>query len=144
MLFPEANRWRQGMQDVSAAIDETMGEMVTVTPVVTKPNHTPVPFPDAEVTVTAVFTSRSVQTFKNDRAPSKQGEGAPAMLVKTSQPIFSFSTRAVPFRLARQHKIRRLCTGELFEITGVEPDGVARVVCTVNQLGKQNYLERQQ
>lgn len=32
MLFPDRNNWRADMQDVSAAIDESTGELVQVTP----------------------------------------------------------------------------------------------------------------
>jgi hypothetical protein len=38
MLFPGSDNWRAGMQDVSAAIDDTMGELVTVTPTSAFPN----------------------------------------------------------------------------------------------------------
>jgi hypothetical protein len=32
----------------------------------------------------------------------------------------------------------RLCSGELFEVTDVRPDGVARIVVKVTQLGRQS------
>jgi hypothetical protein len=60
MLFPNTDHWRAGMQDMPAAIDDTMGEMVTVTPDnVQVVNFPSVADPSKAVAVTAVFTSKA-------------------------------------------------------------------------------------
>ncbi len=47
------------MQDFSQAVDDAMGELVTVTPAnVTKPNYPSVPNPSKGVTVVAAFMAK--------------------------------------------------------------------------------------
>jgi hypothetical protein len=58
-------------------------------------------------------------------------------LVETSEPIFSFGYGVLPFLPRQSYRITRLCSGETFEVTDVKPDGVARIVCKVVQLGGQ-------
>ena len=59
--LPGSDNWRALMNaDVSPAIDEAFGELVTVTPAsVPKINFPSIPDPSKAVTVTAVFTSKA-------------------------------------------------------------------------------------
>lgn len=137
MIFPETNNWRAGMQDVSAAIDDAMGELVTVTPAdVRKPNFPSVAEPDKAVTVTAVFTSRAKTVVMGSEGRIAGHSVSP--LVTTSEPIFSFSYGSLPFTIKQAYRITRVCSGEMFEVTAAEPDGVSRIVCKVVQLGRQS------
>lgn len=135
-IFPDADNWRAGMQDVSAAIDETMGELVTVTPVLpVKPNFPSEPEPDKAVTARAVFTSlHKTVILSNER---RVGTTSVAPLVSTREPIFSFGYGVLPFAVGQHYRITRVCSGETFEVTDVQPDGVSRIVCKVVQLGRQ-------
>jgi hypothetical protein len=136
MLFPGTDNWRAGMQDVSAAIDETMGELVMVTPAtVPAINFPSVPDSSKAVTVIAVFTSKS------KLIPMGEGKaGGPTIspLIETSEPIFQFGYGVLPFPLRQSYRITRLCSGETFEVTNVKPDGVSRIVVNVVQLGRQS------
>jgi hypothetical protein len=123
------------MQDVSAAIDDTMGELVTVTPAdAPKVNFPSVADPSKAVTVTAVFTSKSKLIAMGE---GKIGGHSVSPLVETSEPIFTFGYGVLPFPLRQAYRITRLCSGETFEITNVKPDGVSRYVVNVVQLGRQ-------
>ena len=137
MLFPEADDWRAGMQDVSAAIDDTMGELVTVTPTtVERANYPSVPLPSRSVQVTAVFTSRAKTVIMGNEGRFSGHSLSP--LVTTSEPVFSFGYGVVPFPIRQSYRIERLCSGETFEVTDVKPDGVSRIVVKVVQLGRQS------
>lgn len=139
MLFPESNNWRVAMQDASAAIDETMGELVTVTPAsVERPNFPSVPDPSQAVTVTAVFTSKAKTVLMGNE--SRVAGHSVSPLIETSEPIFSFGYGILPFPMRLSYRITRLCSGEVFEVKAVEPDGVSRIVCKVVQLGRQSEL----
>ena len=60
MLFPLTANWRAGMQEFSAAVDDTKGELVTVTPAdVQKINFPSVADPSRSVTVVAAFMSKA-------------------------------------------------------------------------------------
>lgn len=132
MLF-QCN-WRAAMQDCSQAIDESMGELVTVTPAnVQKPNFPSVPNSSLAVTVTAVFMRKSKAVLMGNE--NRFGGHSLSPLVETSEPIFSFAIDALPFPILQSYRITRLCSGEVFEVTRPEPDGVARIVCKVVQLG---------
>jgi hypothetical protein len=124
------------MQDVSAAIDDTMGELVTVTPAdVQKVNFPSVPDSSRSVTVVAVFTSKAKTILMGSEG--KLGGHSVSPLVETSEPIFTFGYGVVPFPLRQSYRITRLCSGETFEVTNVKPDGVSRICVHVVQLGMQ-------
>lgn len=137
MIFPETNNWRAGMQDVSAAIDDAMGEQVTVTPAHSwKVNFPSVAELDKAVTVTAVFTSKAKTILMGNEGRIAGHSVSP--LVTTSEPIFSFGYGVLPFTIRQSYRITRVCSGEMFEVTAAEPDGVSRIVCKVVQLGRQS------
>jgi hypothetical protein len=124
------------MQGVSAAIDDTMGELVTVTPAtVPAINFPSVPDPSKAVTVMAVFTSKSRLIAMGE---GKAGGHTISPLIETSEPIFQFGYGVLPFPLRQPYRITRLCSGETFEVTSVKPDGVSRIVANVVQLGRQS------
>lgn len=136
MLFPETDNWRAGMQDVSAAIDDTMGELVTVTPVSSsKPNFPAMPDPSRAVTATAVFTNRAKDVIMGDNAGRMSSGHSISPIVSTSEPVFSFAYGTLPLALTQGCRITRLCNGEVYEVKDVKPDGVARIVVPVSQLG---------
>ncbi|MFU0608734.1 hypothetical protein, partial [Klebsiella pneumoniae] len=59
-LFPEADPWRAGMQDVAKAIEDEMGELVTVTPTRSGGVNFPrTPEPEKALIVRAVFTAKA-------------------------------------------------------------------------------------
>lgn len=137
MLFPETNNWRAEMQKVSAAIDDTMGELVTVTPAsAPAPNFPSVPDPTGAVTVVAVFTSESKTVIMGNEGRFSGHSLSP--LIETSDPVFTFGYGVAPFPLCQSYRITRVCSGETFEIKDVKPDGVSRIVCPVVQLGRQS------
>jgi hypothetical protein len=141
MLFPGSDNWRAGMQDVSAAIDETMGELVLVTPAtVPAINFPSVADPSKAVKVIAVFTSRAKAVILGNEGKMGGHSVSVNPLVSTSEPIFQFSygvLRTMPFPIRQGYRITRLCSGETFEVTDVKPDSVSRTCVHVVQLGRQ-------
>ena len=139
MLFPGSDNWRAGMQSVSAAIDEAMGELVTISPFVPpKVNfptvvdrHKPV------LTVTAVFKNKAKTIIMGN--DGKIGGHTVSPLVETSEPIFEFSynvLRSMPYPLLQGYRIERCCDGAVYEVTNIKPDGVSRTCVHVAQLGR--------
>jgi hypothetical protein len=138
MLFPGTDNWRAGMQEFSAAVDDTMGELVTVTPAdVQQPNFPSIPDPTKAVTVTAVFTSKAETIVMGENTGRIASGHSVGPIVSTSIPVFSFGYGVLPFPLRQSYRITRECSGETFEVTDVKPDGVSRIVCKVVQLGRQ-------
>lgn len=137
MLFPGTDNWRAGMQEVSAAIDETQGELVTVTPARPQAANFPsVADPSRSVTVVATFKNKAKTIIMGSEG--KLGGHSVSPLVETSEPVFEFSyevMRAMPYPLQQSYRITRLCNGALYEITNVKPDGVSRTCVKVVQLG---------
>ena len=130
VLFPGSDNWRAGMQSVSQAITETMGECVRVTPAfVPAPNYPAVPQHERAVTVQAVYTAphKAVVMGRNV-------EGAP--VISTRSPRFEFAFGALPFGLQQHFWITRLCSDETFEITDVRSDSVSMHICNCVQLGR--------
>ena len=122
------------MQDFSDAVDDTMGELVTVTPaVVPRPNFPSVPNPTKAVTVVANFTSRSKTIPMGE---GKIGGLSVSPLVQTFEPVFEFGYNVLPWPIQQSFRITRECSGEVFEVTNVKPDGVARICVHVVQLGR--------
>jgi hypothetical protein len=139
MLFSGTDNWRAGMADVSAAIDDTMGELVTVTPAeAPKPNFPSVVDPSKAVTVTAVFTSKAKDVLMGENVGRIASGHSISPIVSTSEPIFTFGYGVLPFPMRQSYRITRLCSGETFEVTDVKPDGVSRIVVKVVQLGRQS------
>lgn len=138
MLF-ETN-WRGGMQDVSAAIDEVMGECVTVIPA--KPpavNFQAIADRACAVTVTAVFTQRPKTIIGGGSHGGSRGNIQVSPLISTSEPIFSFAYGVLPWPLMQGYQIER-CNGDLYEITDIKPDGVSRIEVSVNQIGRERAV----
>jgi hypothetical protein len=139
MLFQED--WRQTMRDeVSAAIDESFGECVTVTPVnVPSPNFQSIPDESRAATVVAVFTHKAETAIMGGNHGRDSGRVSVSPLVSTSKPAFSFGYGVLPFRLLQGYRIER-CNGDVYEITDVKPDGVSRIEVSVNQMGKERAV----
>jgi hypothetical protein len=133
MLFPGTHNWRAGMQDVSAAIDETMGELVTVTPVTRQVNFPSVAEPSKAVTVTATFMNKARTVIMGSEG--KMGGHSVSPLVETSEPVFTFGYGVMPWPLRQAYRITRLCNGVTYEITNIKPDSVSRICVHVVQLG---------
>jgi hypothetical protein len=138
MLFPGSDNWRAGMQEVSAAIDETQGELVTITPAsVPKVNFASVADPSKSVTVTAVFKNKAKTIIMG--SDGKIGGHSLSPLVETSEPVFEFGydvLRAMPYMLMQSYRITRCCNGATYEVTNIKPDGVSRTCVHVVQLGR--------
>jgi hypothetical protein len=135
MLFPITSNWRAGMQDFSHAVDDTMGELVTVTPAnVPRPNYPSVADPSKAVTVVAAFMNKAKTVLMGEGG--KIGGHSLSPLVETSEPIFQFGYGVLPWPIQQSYRITRLCDGALYEVTNVKPDGVARICVHVVQLGK--------
>src|SRR5258706_12158493 len=95
MLLPQAGNWRAGMQDFSAAVDDTMGELVTVTPArAHKVNYPSVAYPAEAFTVVATFMQKSKTILMGSEG--KLGGHSISPLVETSEPIFSFGYSVLP------------------------------------------------
>jgi hypothetical protein len=144
MLFPNSDNWRSAMQTVSAAIDETMGELVTVTPATAPaPNFPSVADPARCVTVIASFKNKSKTVLGN--AENKiGGQYSLSPLVESSEPVFEFSyavLRSMPWPLLQSYRITRCCNGALYEITNIKPDSVSRACVHVVQLGRSGELD---
>lgn len=138
MLFPDTNNWRAGMQDVSTAIDETMGEQVQVTPYVGTPvpNFPAMPDPSKAVMATAVFTNKAKSVIMGENNGRIASGHSISPIISTSEPIFSFAYGAVSFPLRQGYRIMRLCDRAQYEITDVKPDGVSRIEVMVKMLGR--------
>ncbi|MDI4236796.1 hypothetical protein OZ411_28695 [Bradyrhizobium sp. Arg237L] len=120
---------------MSAAIDETMGEPVTVTPIIKgKPNFPGTPEPDKAVTVIAVFMAKAETTLKSAGRVAGGIELSP--LISTRKPVFEFDRNALPWPILQGYRVQLCRTGEVFEVTDIKPDSVARICVHVVQLGR--------
>lgn len=123
--------------EVSAAIDECFAECVRVIPVEPGPANFPgTPQPDTAVSATAVFLSPAMSIRMNTDRGREYGRSVP--IISTSKPTFSFSYGALPWTLYQGYQIMLPRTGEIFEVTDVQPDGVSRIVAQVTQVGRQS------
>jgi hypothetical protein len=86
-----------------------------------------------------VFTSKAETIVMGEGG--RVGGLSVSPLISTSKPVFQFSyavLHGLPFILTQYHRITRLCSGELFEVTDIKPDGVSRAIILVKQLGRQS------
>ncbi|MET4603265.1 hypothetical protein ABIB90_002743 [Bradyrhizobium sp. JR4.1] len=135
-LFPGANVWRAGMQDVSAAIDDTMGEAVIVTPARSGGVNFPtIPEPERSISVTAVFTAKPETVVMGDNKVHARGHSM-SPLISTSVPVFSFDHKSLPWPLKQGYRIKLCRTGAIYEVTDIKDDSVARIEVKVVRLGR--------
>lgn len=135
MLFPGSDSWRAGMQEVSAAIDETQGELADITLArVPKVNFPSIPDPSKSVTVVATFMNKAKTIIMGNEG--QIGGHSLSPLVETSDPMFTFGYGVLPFSLMQAYRITRRCNGAVYEITNVKDDSVSRIVVNVVQLGR--------
>jgi len=136
MLFPGTDNYRAAMQEVSAAIEDTQGEMVKVTPATSpKVNYPSVDDLSQAVNVVAVFTNRAKTVMMGNEG--KIGGGlSVSPLVEISEPCFQFRFGVLPWPLQQSYRIARCCNGAIYEVTNVKSDGVAFIFAKVVQLGR--------
>ena len=97
------------------------------------------PDPARAVTVTAVFTSKAELVAMGESG--RVGGLSVNPLISTSKPVFQFSyavLHGLPFILRQYHRMTRVCSGETFEVTDIQTDGVSRATVKVKQLGRQS------
>ncbi|KYK44307.1 hypothetical protein A1D31_36790 [Bradyrhizobium liaoningense] len=124
------------MQDVSAAIDDTMGEAVIVTPVRSGGVNFPtIAEPERSISATAVFMAKPETVVMGDNKIHARGH-AISPLISTSIPVFSFDHKSLPWPLGQGYRIKLCRTGALFEVTDVKYDSVARIEAKVVLLGR--------
>lgn len=137
--------FRQLVQSrMSPVLDSHFGEQVLVRGVIKRPNFRGAPDPQRPpVEAVAIFQWRSAMTGR--RTPDNrdgaggafQRHGSDSPLdVATRIPTFSFAHPAP--KLLEGDWIRRCESGDVFEVTAVLPDGVARTLVTCVQLGLSN------
>ena len=135
-----ADYFRTAMQECAAAQDELMGEIVTVTPMVVRPN-----FPaeragsGASVNVVAIFTWVSETAFmSNDAKRNSHARDieTTAPLMTTRKPRFSIKANLLPWPILRGYRITRCTDSTQWDVTAVKPDGASRIECDVVQLGR--------
>ena len=128
---------------MSPALDQNFGEAVTVTPMCARPNFTPERDKlRAPWQAIAIFSWKSDLALgggeRHDRRPPHNHKTDDALRVVSRRPCFSFAATAIPLR--RADVIARCETGDLFEITEIRPDGVARIEAHCVQLGLQSQV----
>lgn len=137
MLFPDRSNWRQSMQEVAAAIDDTMGEVVTVIPATpSRPNYPTVPDGTRAMRAVAVFTNKARDVIMGDQIGRINSGHSISPIVSTSEPVFSFRYGALPWPILQGYRIRRECNGAVYEAKDVKDDGVSRIVVPVVTLGR--------
>lgn len=124
--------WREAMQYVSLAIDETFGEPLTFVGCVTRPNYPAEPDPSRpEVEIRGEFFSEALAVFA---VPHGHGSGT---VVSTQDTFVSISLAlARVLRVRRGDRFVRVTTGELYEAKDVQSDDVIRVRIPVALMGR--------
>lgn len=143
--MPFSSMFRDAASDMASAINETMGETVTVFPYAAKPNYSPVP--DASrpaFSVAMVFTHKSEMAFSDKSAyrPSGSRETDVAIAIQTRRPVFSVKACDLPYPLRQKDRLQRCWDKTEWEITSVKPDGISRIEIDVVQSGRTSQLDR--
>lgn len=126
--------WQNEMQNVASAINGAFGEALTIIPMITKPNFSPVVDPTKKpATLTGVFSLRTIEAFKLHDAQGMQRAGMTT--VTTRHPLISFALKDLPYPILRLYRIRRERDGAVYEVTDVQSDGVSRVLLHLVQAG---------
>ena len=122
--------WEHAIGRVSADIDEEFGEPIVITPCTARPNFQAEPDPSRPpYAVRGVFRNRSATGL---------GQHA-GVKVDSRAPHVSFDRDRLRYPPEQGTRLQR-ADGNWFEVTSVEPDGLARVTCHLNQLGRQDPL----
>ena len=129
-----ADNWHSGMQAAASAINEAFGETLTIIPCDRQPNYEPQPHLDHAVTLTGVFSYRSVAVLDTGHGVVRRGH-SPQAIVESRKPYARFAHRDLPWGLQQGDRIERCCSGEVFEVTSVQPDGVSSITVDLVQLG---------
>jgi hypothetical protein len=129
-----SNGWQADMQNVAGEIASTFGEPLLLIPCERRPNFQATPDPSRAVTVQGVFSYRSDGVFKLNAGTSSGQD----MLVESRKPIASIPRASLPWSINLGDQVQRLCDGMLFEVKGVEPDGVSMTTLRLLQLGRQS------
>lgn len=125
---------------LNPSLDSIMGETVTVQPMRTRANF-PAERDPSRPTVAAVAIFANPSAYAFGEAPSHHGrlrrDDSGFTPIVTGTPSFSFAAGAAP-GLRRGDRIYRHVDSTLYEIKAVKPDGVARIVADVTELGLAN------
>ncbi len=130
-----SNGWLADMQGVAAENAATFGEPLLLIPADRRPNFQATPDPSRAFTVQGVFSWRSKMLFKQNSGNALQTQEP---FIESREPIASFPRDALPWSIRLGDQVQRLCSGDLFEVKGVEPDGVSMTTLRLLQLGRQS------
>ena len=137
--------FRSAAADMANAIADTMGECISITPMVSLPNFPAGPDPARQtITVTGVYTHKPVLAFSDKRSQRTSGalDIDLAPLISTSSPRFCVRSCELPWPVRRQDRITLLRTGEVYEVTQAQPDSIGNMIdIDVVQLGKRYQFE---
>jgi hypothetical protein len=126
------DQFREAMQATADAINDEMGEPVTVIPALAgKPNFQAQPQTNLAVTLTAVFTRVPEMVFRERAFTHVQDSPG----ISSSKPRFSFKTADLPWPIEQGFRIQR-ADGEQFEVTSAVADSVSRTDVSVVQVGR--------
>lgn len=133
-----ADEFRNAMQDVAAAIDETMSERLLIIPSSQRPNFPSVQHHERAFEVIGVFAWISKLVFDNSKHSRTAGSGGYdiSLPIQSRDPKFSFTANAMTESIQRTNWIQRCVNGDIFEVTNLKPDGVSRILADVVQIGR--------
>lgn len=120
--------WRGKMQDVAASIDEHLGgERLLITPVKQhKPNYQATYDHAAAFCVIGLFDLPS-QDVKLNMEETKVSSRNPEAVISYEQ----LAGRTI----GHEYLIKRVDTGDIYQVTQAQPDGVSSVVVELVQIG---------
>lgn len=139
-----ASEFRRAAADMADAIDETMGELVILTPMTKRPNYSAEPDPTKPTfTVTMVFTHKSALAFTDARAKrtTNNAEISTVMGIQTRKPRFSVKACNLQFELRNGFRLTRCFDETEWEVTSTQPDGISRIEIDVTQIGRAPQLD---
>jgi phage terminase large subunit GpA-like protein len=105
--------------------------------VVPCPDCGSIPEPDKAMTTTAVFTAKAETVWLGETAGKIRSRHKLSPIISTRKPVFGFDHNALPWPIRQGYRIKLRRTGEVFEVTDVQCDSVARLIVSVVQLGRQ-------
>ena len=140
-----ASYFCEAANEIADAINETMGELVWVTPTLFKPNF--LDSPDLSLQpfqITMVFTHKAHTAFSDKSAyrPTGSKEIEIAVAIQTRKPIFSVMACQLPYQIKQQYRIQRCFDQTLWSVTNIKPNGISRLEIDVVQLGRASQLDR--
>lgn len=133
------SRWSETrLARLDAAVDQEYGDLWRFMPMRARPNAPPSPDPDRAGLSNIIATFTEYAAHVEPRGEGMYAANRVSAGISTATPCLNLSARVLgPLKLRRGDQAQRQCTGDVYEISDIQPNDDQRLVVMMKHLRRE-------